>query len=217
MIATSVPRRTFLILALIAGGILALLVVPSLPGVRGHGSPPKSPTPIVDTTTFAQLQSAFATLTPPTEASLIYTRYSGCQKCQYGDGVFVYATDLSPQDVSSYYQRELKATGWTLIGAMSLQLNRHETWTVEAQWTFPAAYSQVQSLYLYAAWSKDVLDQEFLTKQVTAKAKASGVTVYCVLVAYTQDVGVRERLCPPGVAACINEWWKREEFAEPYP
>lgn len=165
--------------------------------------------------TLEHLQGAFDDIPASSEVKLIHQRFYGCTKCRFAGMMALYATDLPPETVRTFYLDYLQNSQWDSVGQWEGHNNgQRNQWGAGANWPFADADSRQQTFSFLASESKHTSELWFTPNEATRKAIASGQTVYIIQIVYTEDRDVRERRCPPyGGDTCERDWWELHEPA----
>ena len=112
------------------------------------------------------LQQVFKDVPKPQDAKLVQQQYSGCNLCRNSGIMATYATDLSPEEVQSFYRNYLQNSVWKFDGEwVSASGNQ---WVVQGKWPFPEKDLQIQEFTVY------IQESAKLSLQARRSAKAKG-------------------------------------------
>jgi hypothetical protein len=153
------------------------------------------------------LPQVFSDVPVPQQAILVHQHYEGCNLCRNSGMMALYATDLSPEEVQSFYRNYLQNSAWKYDGEWVSATG--DQWVVVGKWPFPEQDLQILEFTVIINQSANLSLQGMPIRQAFEKAITLGETVYDVEIAYVQDRAVKERTCPPEIGGiCENDMWE---------
>jgi hypothetical protein len=154
------------------------------------------------------VRGALQDIAVPAGTEFVRVCTQGCEACKSTAETASFTTDLSPEEVRSFYHEYLQGSGWVSIqeDEFRSESGRADAWMLSASWPFPESDPQKRAFYLESTTGSNPAPHvPSCRTAMEATTFASRKTFFSVVIFYNQDVNLFKGECGSEEFQC--DYW----------